>query len=338
MQESMLMNPRPSQGYNAVLGNIPASSAPPQGTLAGLRPSVQNNVKEPMVNAVASYPILVQPWSNNMERFLHPGDLIFVYINANDPTNNMAPRRGEPVVVANLPMLNFLISCNNGDTTFQKFSDPNHWHLFGVMRNDMQLSRGDLGLNNRYKRYRRLINVDVRGATRCFNYWGDADHGSFAYLQWVWMKRKGAQGRHEPALLQHEEFAVLRKAMEDEIEAWIAEEAAAGRVRNRNDAIVHFTPIADSAYNNFQGRFVLQVIPRTIEADCHPLFVPLTPQEQMTMFRRQISQRGVPFSVGWCFQNIGSAERVSSATAVMAACNFQEDRFKLPLFNLFVRT
>ena len=131
---------------------------------------------------------------------------------------------------------------------------------------------------------------------------------------------------------------MLRKAMEDEIEAWLAEQAAAGVVANRNLAIANFAAIADSAYNNFQGRFVLQVIPRTIEADCHPLFVPLTPQEQMTMFRRQISQRGVPFSVGWCFQNIGSAERVSSATAVMAACNFQEDRFKLPLFNLFVRT
>ena len=69
MQQSMLTNPQPSNGINAVLGNIPASSAPSTGGFASMVPSVHNNVKEPMVNAVASYPVLVQPYMNGMERY-----------------------------------------------------------------------------------------------------------------------------------------------------------------------------------------------------------------------------------------------------------------------------
>ena len=165
----MLTNPRPSAGINAVLGNIPASNPPPAGSLASMTPSVSNNVKEPMVNAVASYPVLVQPYRNRMERYLHPGDLIFTYCGT-APSNGGTMRRGKPTVVANLPILNYILAGNLKTEKGQNLYDnPNDWNFLGVMRNDMQLSQGAQGTNHRNRPYRRMINV-TRGATRCFNY------------------------------------------------------------------------------------------------------------------------------------------------------------------------
>ena len=341
----MLSNPRPSQGYNAVLGNIPASSAPPQGALASMNPSVRNNVKEPMVNAVASYPILVQPWSNNMERYLHPGDLIFVYINAKDSTNNGAPRRGQPTVVANLPILNFLMSCDTGNHAFQKFADPCCWHFFGVMRNDMQMNQGELGINHRYKRYRRLINVDVRGATRCFNYWGDADQGRFAYLHWVWMLRRGARNENGEELLHAEEVHKLEKAKNEAVDAYVQRNGGRLRVsrdqaeRDLRDGNRNALQSEIEASENFYGRYVQQLLPAVHARECHPNFALMSKQaDYQEIFDAARNPRVTHFPVGWCFQHVGAAERVSSMSCVIAASNFQEDRFKLPLFNLFIRT
>ena len=338
MDLSMLTNPRPSQGYNAVLGNIPASSAPPQGTLAGLRPSVQNNVKEPMVNPVASYPILVKPYSNNMERYLHPGDLIFVYTNENDQTNNhSAVRRGQPVPVANLPMLNFLMAST--DDHFEKFRNRCCWQFLGVMRNDMQLSKGDLGMNNRYKTYRRLINVDVRGATRCFNYWANADQGNFAELAWTYMKRRGPGQNTGHALLNSEDLRDLKR-LGAEIEADIAKERATNvppLARDVAIANLRGEQTFRDKETRFNGRYVQQLVPSSYPYEAHPLYIGAGQSETSLEQRADDRQTPFAFRVGWCFQNVGAAERVNSATAVLSACTFQEDRFKLPLFNVFLR-
>ena len=110
MNEAFLQTTRPSNGLNTMLGNIPASSAPAQGTLAALNPSVHNRVKEPMINAVASYPILCRPWKNNWQHMLHAGDLIFV--NTSERVNqrhNKLQQRFPELIVANLPLLNYLL-------------------------------------------------------------------------------------------------------------------------------------------------------------------------------------------------------------------------------------
>jgi hypothetical protein len=74
-----------------------------------MTPSVNNNVKEVMTNAVATYPIFAKPYKNHYERYLHPGDLIFVYTSDSAGTAGI-DRRGKPCIVANLPLLNHFLS------------------------------------------------------------------------------------------------------------------------------------------------------------------------------------------------------------------------------------
>ena len=291
----MLMNPAPSSGYNAVLGNIPPSSAPAQGMLAAMNPSVHNNVKEPMVNAVATYPLLVAPWHEGLERYLHAGDLIFV-CTAENNVHAGIPRRGKPAVVANLPILNYIMSSDN--PKYKQFQGKPHcWSLFGIMRNDMQLDRGDPGMNGRNKQYRRLINVDVRGATRCFNYWGDAEQGNHVYLKWEQVPRMNADN------------------IDESREAYVG----------RNDATTHkwqLMPSVDSTHHHVKN---VTDVYRPADNDAYQKYKPT-------------SSTHCDIHVGWCFQHVGAAERISSLSAAAAACRFHDDRFRLPMVHLFRRT
>lgn len=297
----MLSNPRPSSGINAVLGNIPASSAPATGSLASMTPSVHNNVKEPMVNAVASYPVLVQPYRNGMERYLHPGDLIFTYT-GKAATNGGAMRRGKPVVVANLPILNYILAGNLGgdDNKPGMYSDPNDWNFLGVMRNDMQLSGGDLGINHRYKTYRRMINVDVRGSTRCFNYWSTAHAGKRVGLVFMVIdvndrvnRKEGSKNDLELERDHKIPAAHAHKVCYQCVPAGLPQ---GNRFTNRNEIML---------YNG--TKLVTQENARDID-------------------------------VGFCFEHLGGAQLVNEGSAIISACNYQEDRFKLPLIPLFLRT
>ena len=68
ISEGFLANPAPNPGQNAVMGNITPSSAPAAGALGMMNPSVQNNVKETMVNAYATYPFVARKWTNGFEK------------------------------------------------------------------------------------------------------------------------------------------------------------------------------------------------------------------------------------------------------------------------------
>ena len=303
MQASILNNPRPSSGYNAVLGNIPASAPPSATQLAQLTPSVQNNVKEPMVNAVASYPILAQPYSNNMERYLHPGDLVFVYTKES-AGNAGRERRGKPCVVANLPILNTILAgaCECTNAEWQK---PENWRWLGVMRNDMQLSEGALGVNHRYQKYRRLLNVDVRGATRVFNYWANARAGETVALRFVRCKRDG-------------------------------------NYDNRDDNINAAVYNQNKEYDRSEGNkvpkqdFYWQCLPDSFAADGGAN--ELENIYDMSNGGPHPADRAHTIHVGYCFQNIGRAEQVNDRATVVAASNFQDDRFRLPVIPMFIRT
>lgn len=299
MQQSMLTNPRPSNGINAVLGNIPASSAPGQGGFANMTPTIHNNVKEPMVNAVASYPVLVQPYKNGMERYLHPGDLIFTYV-GNNVASGGVMRRGKATMVANLPILNYILAGNLHDNDFK---DPNNWNFLGVMRNDMQLNQGDPGMNHRYKKYRRMINVDVRGATRCFNYWSTAHVGTRVGLVFMLMRvndrvnlRNDSAGGDMELQRDHEDkpgwsggglcYQLVPAGLPDNTSG----------IHNRNKI---------KLYNG-------------AELVTHP------------------DARDI--DVGFCFEHLGKAQIVNEGSAIISACNYQEDRFKLPIIPMFLRT
>ena len=71
MNTSILSNPSPNNGYNAILGAFAAQPAPPEGTLGGTNPSVHNNVKQTFVNPVATYPFICRKWSERYETHFH---------------------------------------------------------------------------------------------------------------------------------------------------------------------------------------------------------------------------------------------------------------------------
>lgn len=300
----MLTNPRPSSGINAILGNIPASNPPAPGSLASMVPSVSNNVKEPMVNAVASYPVLVQPYKNGMERYLHPGDLIFTYC-GNGPANGGNMRRGKPTVVANLPMLNYILAGNlSTEQGVALYDDPQDWNFLGVMRNDMQMSGGALGVNHRYRPYRRMINVDVRGSTRCFNYWHTAHAGKRVGLVFMQMRVVGRVNGSEKSTHDME----------------LCQDQTPYRPRMNAKVCYQCVPAG------LPDRSVLASRNDLMEIDLYN-GVKLVSYENA----RDID-------VGFCFEHLGNAQLVNEGSAIIAACNYQEDRFKLPLIPLFLRT
>lgn len=301
MQAGILNNPRPSSGYNAVLGNIPASGPPSAGALASMTPSVSNNVKEPMVNAIASYPILVQPYSNHMERYLHPGDLLFVYVGAASATSGTM-RRGKPVIVANLPILNHILAGNLQDSQGRpQYDNPWEWKWIGVMRNDMQLSGGAPGVNHRYTVHRRLINVDVRGATRMFNYWSDAKIGEQVGLRVVQCRRKKPMRAANDVPMNAAQHFRDNTANNDFETYWQILPAQLDDVRSVSD-----NENLMSIYEN----------PKDIADDDYNAYI----------------------DIGYCFQHLGRAETVNDRAAVIAASNFQDDRFRLPVIPMFIRT
>lgn len=307
MQQSMLTNPRPSNGINAVLGNIPASSAPSTGGFASMVPSVHNNVKEPMVNAVASYPVLVQPYRNSMERYLHPGDLVFAYIGDENVASGGKMRRGKPTMVANLPILNYILA---GNLHVDEFKDPGNWNFLGVMRNDMQLNEGDLGMNHRYKKYRRMINVDVRGATRCFNYWSTAEAGKRVGLVFMEMMVKDRVNRTDDSETSHLELE-----------------------RHHDRSMKQRTEAGNAPVSGKCWQLVPAGLPDTNDISKDKNIIQLYNGRHL-----RTSDYSRDIDVGFCFEHLGSAQIVNEGSAIIAACNYQEDRFKLPIIPMFLRT
>ena len=309
-----LGNPRPSAGYNAVLGNIPASAPPSVGSLASMVPSVSNNVKEVMTNAVASYPVFAKPYKSHFERYLHPGDLIFVHVSDKAAGASGTERRGKPCILANLPLLNYFLSKQKQPgTDFQEdfpeeFTNADNWEWLGVMRNDMQVTGGAPGAGRIYRKpqYQRLINVDVRGATRTFNYWASAKAGDTLYLRRVSLDKTMLDSGHI-------ESAILSKKY-----------TGATKPHHVVEQIIPSIMKPD--------------LPDAVDSDFKTMSA-FNDSEQSPLKTDENSISGGDLiKVGYCFQHIGSGERVYDRAAVMAALTFQDDRFRLPLIPLFVRT
>ena len=166
---------RPDNGQNAVLGNITPSSAPPAGALGQMNPSVSNNVKETLVNAYATYPLLVRRWREGFEEGFVKGDLIFVYTH-----DDVIGPAGKTVTAANLHLLNYILRGGLPEevTNRVQYMNLDHWSFVGVLRCDAEVSNSAAGgIRNRNSGWvtgnkDRILNVDVRGATAPLHYWG----------------------------------------------------------------------------------------------------------------------------------------------------------------------
>lgn len=185
MNTGFLSNPAPSNGYDAVLAALAPHSAPAEGSLGGTTPSVHNRVKQTFINPVATYPFIARKWKQGWEHSFHPGDLMFIF--TGEGTGVVKTTRHS--ILANLPVLNTIMRASQeAGSDLAQFKNPEDWTFIGIMRNSAAAS----GLNPSQHIKRggnalspdRIINIDVRGSTRMFNYWEDARCGGHLLLAW----------------------------------------------------------------------------------------------------------------------------------------------------------
>ena len=329
----MLRNPAPSNGLNTVFGNIPASSAPAQGALAALNPSVQNNVKEPMVNPVASYPVAVRPYSSGWQHMFHPGDLIFVNAHVRSDRAGEMHSRFKPATLANLPLLNYFLR-KRGPHKEPKLHEPSCWRFLGVMRNDMQMS-GDENYSNRaggrdrQQHAIRMINVDIRGSSRVFNYWAGARVGDNLYLRSTALDMRTVPEEGlltiQSARSANEEYTRLEKALRKAVDENSGAEKADAQAK---------------LDEHLQHRCI-QVLPYVLDRREATQFTSqaLSMQSQQKPFIKNdpLDSISPAVPVGWCFQHLGPAEESDGNSAIWNATQFYDDRFKLPTIPFFVR-
>lgn len=330
MNTGMLSNPAPSSGLNTVLGNIPASSAPARGALASLNPSIRNNVKEPFVNPVASYPIVVRPYSSGWEHMLHPGDVIFVNSHVRSDRAGELHQRFKPQTVANLPLVNYFLR-QKGPHKEPELHKPENWRYLGIMRNDMQMTGTD-GYRNtagsREQHAQRMINVDVRGSSRVFNYWAGARVGDNLYLKSVKvdMRTIPEQGYNTT---QNVQFA--NKTYAKELEALTL---AVKNATEENRAELQ------ERLDTHKSNVCVQILPYILSRQHNTLHTQaLNTQSQQKPFinSKPLDSASPLVPVGWCFQHLGPAEESDQNSAIWNATQFYDDRFKLPTIPFFVR-
>ena len=155
--------------------------------------------RELMTNAVCSYPLFARPWREGYEKHLAPFDALFIDCSSKDVARGVSNSH-QSYRIMNLPLLNtFLakhvfmkrsrkVNVNGVDQiVFDKNAAANaaidelvaNLCFIGTHRNDMQLSGGkpDHSHGGRTSAYRRLINIDCRGASRVRNLWPEARQG-----------------------------------------------------------------------------------------------------------------------------------------------------------------
>tara|TARA_B100000963_G_scaffold360203_1_gene390241 strand:+ start:47031 stop:48056 length:1026 start_codon:yes stop_codon:yes gene_type:complete len=341
MNTAFLQTTTPSNGLNTVLGNIPPSSAPAKGALAMMTPSVHNRVKEPMINPVASYPIMVRPWKNNWQHMLHAGDLIFV--NRADALNkrlhkiNRLQQRFPELVVANLPLLNYLLrqQSSNPTNAEQALADITQWSFLGVMRNDMQITgTSDYRTNasaSTKEQAMRLINVDVRGTTRAFNYWQNANVGCNVYLQ--------------VAKMDMHAIPNAGNAIDSIVSARDAMQKYQSHVNNLTKQINHADfnspeqrKLKEELKDYQKTRVVTQVLPVTGNMGTGDTITKDLPRQNETFVSGSGFMEGNMIHIAWLFQHLGPAERSSSSANIYNATQFFDDRFRLPVIPMMMRT
>jgi hypothetical protein len=134
-----------------------------------MNPTLHNNVPEPMVNSTARVPIFARPFSRGFEKHYSEGDVLFVQ--RGDERASMTKHHGSQNVVANIPVLNYLLRTTKIGGTNEATKDKlkydtvdkvlSAFNYFGIMNNDM-----DTG-----SKWQRLLNVNVRGRSRVARMW-----------------------------------------------------------------------------------------------------------------------------------------------------------------------
>ncbi len=367
MNTTILGNPKPDDGYSAILGALAPHAAPAEGTLGGTTPSVHNRVKQTFINPVATYPFIARKWSCGWEQTFHAGDLMFVYTGRNnDDTNASALNKESSVhtrrhtLLANLPVLNTVMSST--DPQYKQFQMVESWNFIGVMRNSSAASNEQPRAKNPRGGNAlvpdRIINIDVRGSTRMFNYWENARAGSHLYLAWRELdmghayrhnldvmaskpKRKscnflpGTQVRfknengndHRP----YAEGTVVDQ--NDDTDFYTIKPNDGGE--NKTVAAANVDGPTDQIYKNSSTRW--QLLPYSEGRDdsnrsynYKPVKVWWSEQVIAHMtFKR-------PLCVGWVFQGLGKGERSDNGVAIRQATQLGESRFKLPMIHTFL--
>jgi hypothetical protein len=352
MDTSILSNPAPSNGYNAVLGAMAAQAAPAEGTLGGFNPSVQNRVKQTFVNPVATYPFLVKPWRDRWEMGFHEGDLMFIFHGKSTTSDSF-----KMVVLANLPTLNHIMTLTEDDKkTWEQYKEKKNWSFIGVMRNSAVASNRMGGGSHRNSQPRggnqrpaeRIINIDVRGSSRMFNYWENAMPGQRLHLVW---RQVRLNGTHRHAISNPngsqpghpgEGWRMRRTAGEDKVQYFDAKGHPKGNeytaaqytgLPKKGDPGYDATPPysrqhATSPFSNTTW----QLLPYS-GTDSDYTNETIWWNQQIVPSR----QMHRPITVGFVFQGIGAGERSDHTVAIRKATQLAEDRFKLPMIHCFVR-
>lgn len=302
MNTAILSNPGPDSGYNAILGALAPQRAPAEGTLGGTTPSVHNRVKQTFINPVATYPFIVRPWKGRHEQSFHPGDLMFIYKGEEGNTSSKS------VIMANLPLLNHVMAggcAEDGPHMYKHLRNVDNWSYVGVMRNSATASdRHPQAIHQSRGGNRdpaqRIINVDVRGASRMFNYWAHARPATHLFL--VWQRFVG--GKHQKDLHISSNYTRKRKIAE------IVETEKKGDVEPK-EAYWQLVPWDERD--------------KTIQTPWTNDQVPV-----LGLHMRAIC-------VGFVFQHLGQGEVSNHRAAIMRATQMNHERFKLPVIPAFVR-
>jgi hypothetical protein len=350
MDTSILSNPAPSNGYNAVLGAMAAQAAPAEGTMGGFNASVHNRVKQTFVNPVATYPFLVKPWASRWELGFHEGDLMFIF-HGDAVTSDSS----KMVVLANLPTLNHIMTME-GDKKFTQYQDKVNWSFIGVMRNSAVASNRMGGGKHRNSQPRggnqrpaeRIINIDVRGSSRMFNYWENAMPGQRLHLVWREVILNGtyrsviANPNGSAPSFNGEGWQVGHEGGEFKVQYFDAKGHREGNALNAaeykelpkdGDATYTAAPVHRRQQDTYPfHNTTWQLLPYS-GTDSDYTNEVIWWNEQIVPSRQMFR----PITVGFVFQGIGAGERSDSTVAIRKATQLAEDRFKLPMIHCFVR-
>ena len=352
MNTGFLGKPAPDDGYNAVLGALAPHAAPAEGSLGGTTPSVHNRVKQTFINPVATYPFIARRWSEGWEQTFHPGDLMFIHNGRmSDATDNgrSIVQTSRYSVLANLPVLNTIIRrAAEGDDKYTPFKNPEDWVFIGVMRNSAAASGEHPGVRSKRGGNalapERIINIDVRGSTRMFNYWQGARAGGHLWLCWrelsmsqVYDPDPMTSGKRKRPWQVHDTVKYLRDGNTHRGEITGLDEDGV-HCSIKDGGTTHTVKLARLQDINYKSYWQLLPYSEGWTETSHGLrsvnFQPVRVWGNPQLIRSRTYKR--PICAGWVFQGIGAGEISDEAVSIRKATQIAEDRFRLPMVHSFL--
>ena len=362
MNTGILTNPSPSNGYDAVLAALAPHAAPREGSLGGTTPTVHNRVKQTFINPVATYPFIARRWAEGWEQSFHPGDLMFIYTgryhDAIESNNTVrAVETARQSILANLPVLNTIIrrGVSEGEGgSMSMFRHLDDWVFIGIMRNSSAASgHHPSNMNNRGGNAiapQRIINIDVRGSTRMFNYWEGARVGGHLWLCW---RELLMANPYDPNPMTGKRRRDL--AIGDNVRYLLNGAWSDGRVRSINveDGTVTVEARVSAGTRNTirtvkrddlrdgERKSCWQLLPysegwtRTADRGLTSMnYQPVRVWNNTQLVQSRAYRR--PICVGWVFQGLGPGEVSDEAVSIRKATQICEDRFRLPMIHTFL--